>query len=85
MTKRTRYPQDSVGNFAIGELIPLKNCFLRVAHIEEGVVVLALAGFTKRGEEIIDELKTKYQQELIKNQTKDGQDGTEAQSNEINT
>jgi len=58
MTKRSRRPVDDVvGQFWVGESIPLKNCWLRVAHVENGVLVLALDGFTQRGMDILADLK----------------------------
>lgn len=60
MTRKQERPTDDViGQFQYGELIPLKGCWLRVAHIEDGVLVLALDSFTKRGQEIIEDMKAK--------------------------
>lgn len=60
MTQKSWYKlnrPNEVGNFNIGEHLPIKGCDFTVAHIEEGVVVLALRGFTKRGIAVLEEIK----------------------------
>ena len=56
-SKASYLADQTVGNFIVGELIPLKNCWLRVAHVEQGVLILALDGYTTRGIEILEQLK----------------------------
>jgi len=70
MTKRAKRPEYTsqgarvIGEFRVGESIPLKGCWLKVAHVETGVLVLALESYTKRGQEILDEMKARMAVEL---------------------
>lgn len=61
----TRYQHNNTQNFASNELLPIKNCWFRIAHVEEGVLVLALDGFTKRGIEIVGELRAKLMEQQL--------------------
>ena len=54
-----------IGAFQIGELLPIKGCWLRVAVVEPGVLVLALDSYTQRGEEILEELRAQMATEQI--------------------
>jgi len=63
MSKRRQYdPREThaerIGQFQIGQLVPLQGCWLRVAVVEPGVLVLALDGYTGRGKEVLEELWT---------------------------
>lgn len=70
MSRRRQYdPNESqadrvVGQFRLGQLIPLHGCWLRVAAVEPGVLVLALDSYTPRGQEILDELRAKMTAEM---------------------
>lgn len=57
MTKKTAYRHNEVGNFSAGELLPIKNCWFRIAHVEPGVLILALDGFTQAGIEALARIK----------------------------
>lgn len=57
MTKRSAYRLGNPAQFAIGESIPLKGAWLKVAHIEEGVLILTLDNFTKAGVAALAKLK----------------------------
>lgn len=66
MSKKSRFYQQHwegaervVGAFRLGESLPLKGCWLRVAAVEPGVLVLTLTGYTGRGQELLEELKAK--------------------------
>jgi hypothetical protein len=48
---------ETFARFQVGEKFPAKGCWFSVAHVEEGVVVLAMAGFTGRGVECIAQMK----------------------------
>lgn len=87
MAKKTRYapeipPEKLVmGVFTPGENIPLKSCWFKVAHVEDGVLVLALDGYTKRGIEIIAHLRAQLYANTNTNEAIHTTDGDGALAN----
>ena len=63
MTKKSAYRLGQPGDFRPGETIPLKGLNFQVAHVETGVLILALKGFTKAGIEALARLKAEYDQQ----------------------
>ena len=68
MTKKSIYRLGHPGDFRPGETIPLKGLNFQVAHVEQGVLILALKGFTKAGIESLARLKAEYDQEQEENE-----------------
>lgn len=62
MTRKSAYRLGQPGDFRLGETIPLKGLNFEVAHIETGVMILALRGFTKAGIDALTRLKAEFDQ-----------------------
>lgn len=63
MTRKSVYRLGQPGDFRIGENLPLKGLNFKVAHVEKGVLILALDGFTKAGIEALARLKVEFEQQ----------------------
>jgi hypothetical protein len=68
MSKKSRksasLPIETVGQFRVGEKFPAKGCWFSVAHVEPGVVILALEGYTQAGIDSLAQIKAKFQETL---------------------
>jgi hypothetical protein len=71
LTRKTRYnpeipqPERVLGAFRPGESLPIKGCWLKVAAVEPGILVLTLTGYTKAGLELLEQLKARANAEAL--------------------
>lgn len=63
MTKKSTFRLGTPGDFRPGEILPLKGLNFQVAHVEKGVLILELKGFTGAGLRAMAKLKAEFEQE----------------------